>query len=454
MIQSRHQRLPFLWAGIIFLAIACSDGVEFENEVISPNFIESFLLDTFQTETYTYFYDSIPTSGFGQALVGRRLDDRLGLISASSYFRVAPAQYSDFPDKNARFVSLTLHLNYQYYQGDTSLNQSIRVYELAEDLEYPEDATDFYNTSTIASKAQPIGSLSFAPRPNKGEELEIPLSDSLGEQWFEALQNEGEEFSSAQKFTDFFKGIKLAPGSDSERAIFGFTCNVPFGSLDAGEAGQISEASLYLRLKYRQEEDQEEINYDLPIFQPEMQFNQIQWDRGGTVLEALQAGDIISSEETEGEAFLSGGLGLATRIAFPSLDFLTEVAGLTYFQYAELRIAPIPATYPVESPLPQTLDIFLSNDNNEILGQLSDFNGFPVLSTLELDEEFQENTAYTFDVTTYVQNIIDETEFSDNTLMLLLSGNDFFNTSNRLILGDGKGRDPEISLRVVVTRFD
>ncbi|NJO04052.1 MAG: hypothetical protein HC880_22385 [Bacteroidia bacterium] len=97
--------------------------------------------------------------------------------------------------------------------------------------------------------------------------------------------------------------------------------------------------------------------------------------------------------------------------------------------------------------------LYLSNNNNDLVGQVFGLDGNPVASRLEIDREFQENTAYTFNLTQYVLSIIEQDKIEDNTLMLVLPTDQYFRTTSRLVLGDGKGRDPEITLRVVVTAF-
>ncbi|NJO04054.1 MAG: DUF4270 domain-containing protein [Bacteroidia bacterium] len=147
---------------------------------------ELFLLDTFQVEAATYLYDSLPSSGQEQILVGRRLDDRFGILEAKSYLQIAPRPFSRVPQENARFVSLSLRLNYTFYQGDTTRPQTIQVHKLTEKIEYPEDENRLYNTSQFAFEAEPIGSLRFTARPNRGDTLIVPLSDALGQEWLEA----------------------------------------------------------------------------------------------------------------------------------------------------------------------------------------------------------------------------------------------------------------------------
>lgn len=439
-------RIRDVWAGLllVFFGLSCEQALEIGDLDDNLNEFEVFLLDTFEVRSATFLFDSLATSNNNRVLVGQVQDERLGNLEARSYFRIGPNQFDFTPLENASFVSLTLNLNYNYFQGDSTLTQTIEVYELAQELDFPEDDEQFFNTSQIQIKAEPLAIYSFLPRPNRGETLEIPLSDMLGQAWLDSLLNESESFSSATKFLELFKGICLISASEDEDQMLGFRT----------QADEDGEPGLFLQLTYREGEKENDLLYSLPLINPERQFNQIRWENQDIPLEALEPGESLSSELTQEETFIQGGLGLATQMTFPSVDQFQELGLRSVFQYAELRIGPISGTYRDENPLPENLDLYVSNDRGELIRRVQGLDGGLVFPSLKIDEEFQENTYYTFDLTQYILEILEEDQLQDNTLMLLLSGGDFFNTTNRLVLGDNSGLEPKLSLRLFFTRFE
>lgn len=447
----RNYLFILIGGAFLLLQIACEPRGEIEG--FTDIDADAFLIDTLQIETYTYLPDSVPTSNTNQILVGRRRDQDLGLIEVRSFFHVGP----DFnmlpvvPDEDAKFVSLILHLNYNYFQGDTTQAQTIFVHELSQELEFPEDEDAFYNTSQIRFFPEPIGQYTFNPKPNEGETLEIPLLDSIGRVWLDSLKEDAEMFSNAEDFIDVFEGIALVPHQEDDFCILGFESAL----LTVGSLEELEEVlpTLFIELTY--EEDGEEFTFRLPLVSPEEQFNQVQLDSRGTLLENVNPDSLISSETTNETSFLLGGVGLVTKIVFPSIDALAELGRTAGVQYAELVIEPVRGTYPAETALPLSLELFITNDDNELLAPLVGLDGNIVRPVLRIDNEFQRNTTYTFDITRYVISIIDTDEFQDNALLLVLPENNLFSTVDRVVFGTkvGDGTEANIQLRVIATRF-
>ncbi|MEO1654883.1 MAG: DUF4270 family protein, partial [Bacteroidota bacterium] len=390
MIKTFHcLRDLMLGLGLIFFGFSCEQAVDIGDLDDNLSEFEVFMLDTFQVQSATFLFDSLATSNSNRLLVGQIQDDRLGKVSSRSFFRVVPRRFEFVPAENASFVSLTLHLNYNYFQGDSTQEQTIEVYELDQELDFPENDNQFFNTSTIRLKEEPIGRYSFFPRPNRGETLEIPLSDLLGQTWLDSLLSEAESFSTELQFLEFFKGICILSKSESGDQMLCFSA----------QENEDGEATLFLQLLYREGEKESDLFYNLPLINPERQFNQISWDNRDSPLQALLPGESLGSADSNHETHVLGGVGLATKIQFPSIDQFTELGIRSVFQYAELQIKPISGTYGDENPLPANLDLYVSNEQGELLSRVLGLDGFALIPRLEIDREFQENTRYTFDLT-------------------------------------------------------
>ncbi|NJO04053.1 MAG: hypothetical protein HC880_22390 [Bacteroidia bacterium] len=103
-----------------------------------------------------------------------------------------------------------------------------------------------------------------------------------------------------------------------------------------------------MRLTYREGPD--EFYYDLPIYNNTLQFNQITLNRQGTSLQALAFDEVLPSELSNQETYLMGGVGLAIKITFPTLDKLTELGPKVVFSHAELRLEPVRGTILTKHP--------------------------------------------------------------------------------------------------------
>ncbi|GAB4395243.1 MAG: hypothetical protein OHK0053_01330 [Microscillaceae bacterium] len=419
---------------LAMIASACEGTSEFSAGIDNQTDVLVQQLDTFTIYTSTFRPDSVITSGQNRMLVGRRIDVSTGALKAQTYFKIAPGS-NRLPDMGAEFLSLTLHLDYNYYQGDTNQIQTIKAHEVTEEIALAENQTHFYTFSHFDYNPNPLGELSFMAQPNGGKALEIPLLASLGQDWLERIKNEEDIFDEAEDFVDFFAGLTLTAGPSDNACLLGF-------SLDADKS--------FLRLKYR--EGLEEYDYDFALYDSRLQFNHIDWENQSTDLAGLLPNQTLASTSTQNQTFLMGGVGLATQLVFPSIGSLAEYFQPTQIQYAELSIVPVGGTYRRELfPLPPDLILYETNERNEIIRAITHFSGARVIPTLTVDNEFQENTAYSFPITDFVIEL-SEREIIEPTYLLVTLPN--ANGAERLVLGDAELSSFKLRLKVIVTQFE
>ena len=116
--------------------------------------------------------------------------------------------------------------------GDT-LNHDMHlfVHQLEKRIE-EEDVvvgTDmFYNTTSFAYNPEPLAEAMFPIRPNDStaqkviaggiivEPVRLRLPDRLGQEMFDKIANNEDEFDSNDKFLDYFKGLVFVAGDDVE----------------------------------------------------------------------------------------------------------------------------------------------------------------------------------------------------------------------------------------------
>lgn len=380
----------FLLLSLFFTIASCSD--DSFHIGIGDNFISSqtnaVIIDSLTVNLSTILIDSIPTSGTEQLFVGKYTDKYLGVIKSTSFFQLDVTENTSIEDL-AVFDSLTLVLNYSGLSyGDTLQQQVINVHRVTEDIEQNDDY-ELYNTSFFKYGEFPIGSLSFYPKPNLKDSIEIRLDDSLGEQFMNLLKNKADEISSSDNFIDFFKGLAIVPGDNNSSVL-------EFNGVD-------SLVNVILYTHYVGEE-RVETKYKFPIYSSSTCFNHIEADRTGTLVENLKTQkEELPSGETGNIAFVEGGLGIVTRIDIPGLSRLLEMEYRKILYKAELILKPVPQSYPVDD-LPTNLILYNTDKFNRLVSEITTDEGESINPDFYLDEIYNDNTYYVFDLSDIIMD--------------------------------------------------
>lgn len=369
---------------------------------IGSNFIQSdaslVSTDTFSVGFSTLILDSIKTSGTNVALVGRYVDKNIGALNSRSY--VIFGTGTSTLDVNAVFDSLVLVLVPSgYYYGDTSAFYNLKIHRVTQTIEVPDD--DFLsNNSSFEFDPDPIGSKFFIPKPNSGDEIRIPIKNSLGAQMASRLKSSSNPFEDEGGFTGYFKGVFLQT-DESTNSILGFS---------------ISDTAMSLKMYYHISGYDETQTLSITPYATSLQFNQIKADSTNSVISKLSELP-ISSEQLNNNAFVQGGTGIVARIDFPTLKNLGLQDRRFEVVKAELIIQPsleMDLNY-----LPSNLYLYLSNKHNDFITQLTDSDGKTVTGTLNEDYIFRENTSYSWDITSFVSVYLNQPELGYNGLLLL-----------------------------------
>ncbi len=164
---------------VIVLLVSCTDITELIGEGFLPG--ESNMdLDKIElgVETYSILKDAIVTSGSSSLLLGSIDDPVFGKMKADIYAQCILGTGFDSAFHAARFFdSLVFHLSYSgHYYGDTLSEQTIRIYELTENLYYGTD-TAFYSDQTAQYDPIEIASFTYKPQPNPAASLNVNTED-------------------------------------------------------------------------------------------------------------------------------------------------------------------------------------------------------------------------------------------------------------------------------------
>lgn len=403
---------------------------DLESFKLGEEFIESqtdiTLIDTFSVSLSTVILDEVETSGREKMLIGNYNDNYLGKVASRSYFQIGIPVSIDI-DQDDRYDSLNLILKYNgSFWGDTTRNQKINVYQLSENIDFNEENI-LTNRSNFNYNPNPIGTITYIPRPIGGDDnLLIKINDDIGLDLFNKLKDGADEIDDNDRFVDYFHGLALIADDAYEGVVIGF---------DATS----SEAKLVLYTTRSVEYEIEEIEHEFGMYDSTKQFNQIIYDLSSTQLGSLtEQRHELPSANTNGLGFLQVGIGLLIRIDFPSLSNILMFEQGTMVK-AELDLfSERTDDYP---DISSSVYLYKSNITNSPQSLVASS------SKTKTGEPYEEEIIYSFDVTDYLNNELNDSHFDTETAGLLLSSlsTTIGSTLERLIIDNNS---PKTKLKI------
>lgn len=407
-----------------FLVSSCEDPTAIGLELQGPGtqIGTSFTDTTTVLASTVLLKDEIIALGAGRVQVGQVKDATFGVATAETYAEFGLVSNNVEFDPNTGADSLVLTLDYDFILGDGDTTQATtwNVYRLREGFT---DLKTYYTTTSMAHDNEPIGSVTFTPRPKStyytvgtaGDTtknlpflIRIRLDKTTGGL---ALANEilaqsdKAPLKTQQAFvTNLLQGLVIAPAAQ------------PVGNVILGL--NLTSNNSKLVLHYTSTTDSKPKNY--AFYPTKRYFNRLTADFSGTVLASLdQNGDVLPASAAGGRTFLRSGVGLVTKLTLPYLLNLRKVpagepgAGQTRdlaINKAELVI-PIDASNledtlflpPVISVVEATLNNLIARTNN--LPNALSQEGGGQYATLEY-RGTGKGFVYVVNITTYVQNLL------------------------------------------------
>jgi hypothetical protein len=384
--------LAFIF-GSVLISSCESDTSEIGSDFFTDGVLDFSFIDTATVNLSTVQLDEIVTSATTRMLAGTHDDPLLGKIIASPFMQVIPASDVNLKDENVvyDYLSLVLPLDhYSYY--DTLLPLTLHVYRVTEDIETDEGY--LYNSSSFQIGNEPLGSLTFKPRPHN-DSIEIKLSDVLGLEIFQKALDGGDELNSTD-FLKYIQGFAIVPDTSQSGCLLGLTTNPT------------------LRLHYV-DKSTTPVSEKFIAFNVEnssgLYFTNITCNRKGTLLEHLPpAEERLDAAFTDGKAYIQAGAGLALRVDIPYLRSLKQHTNF-YPTYAVLDIYPVRKSADNFTKLPIQLKVYKANKKNEVYEEVE------ALAQLVEDVELGRDTHYSFDVTEFVKAQMELQSLNENGLI-------------------------------------
>lgn len=419
----------FIAVLISFTCLLCSCNDDSKSYEVGEDFIDTntnvFEVDTLALEVSTIISDSLITSSPTRILVGALQDNDFGNLTAQSYFSIYNSTF--YIDENAVFDSIALILHYdRYYYGDTTLVQTYKIHEITEEFEPNEDEENFYNTSSLAYSNEILGQISFTPLPNKKDSINISLDYNFGKNIFDKIVSD--EIEDTYDLNKEFRGVTIVPDT---------TTNNILGFKYANNNSSSTTIRMYYTLKNDDNSENNEYYIDLYIQGGNYIFNSITTDRSSTLINSIENSEaMLSSSKTDNKAYLQSGTGVSMRVEFPTLETLTELENNGTTLSANLKIYPDYQSYD-NINLIDSLAVYIVDQKNRRISQLTTLSGSVVYAKLNSENnEFDENTYYYVDVSSFVEQLLTSSYTLDYALQFEFPDNT--STINRLLINDDK----------------
>lgn len=383
------------------------------------------VVDTSKIRASTVLIDSLCTSGVG-VLVGQYKDPHLGSVRAKTFLKVdlgrgfepnRDFEHKIIPIEYDSLVFISYYEDQRFY-GDTLNEQTIRIYQLKEELEIEDDEYGFLGHHSFKFEDEPLGGIRFLARPfyerysdyygkdyDERGDLRIPMSNKLGEKLVAMAMEQNDTLLNIHKWNSFFKGIVILGSKENDAAVL-----------------KLSDEETKMRLYYHSTEGDDPYQgcfYDFIVHKSNFNFVNYSADRSRTVLANLknQEND-IKSTETGDLTFIQCGMGLVTKIEVPYWDQIILREDIGKLLKVELEMYPLNLSYRKYALPTSALNVYVANKYNELGEQLKGEKQKPLESVFYYDDDIFINSHYKIDLTQYLKPKLDD--FDNETIQLLI----------------------------------
>jgi len=259
------------------------------------------------------------------------------------------------------------------------------------------------------------------------------LDDSFGQELFDLFMAKDEKILTIDNFLNYFKGL-VVTFNESDNAILGF---------------KVAESLPAMNLYYHYSDVVAVSQHmSFPINSSGiLQFNHFNIDNPVVEWPANQK-EKLYAQLTENKTYVQGGTGIATRFEIPHLRSLLELHENMQVLRAELVLEPARNTYKLFK-LPEKISLYNTDRLNRIGSPIrDDISGDILNGNLVIDNLYQEETSYTFDVTSFISQEISAARDNVPALLLTITPEDLNKYPSRLILGSQLHEDNTVKLKI------
>ena len=381
--------------------------------------------------THSVREDSVRTDAnvIQTGILGSMLDPVFGRTTASIFTQFRLSENGQNFGTDAILDSLVISLRYSGFYGDTLAQQTIRVFEIGEDMDAD---TTYYSDDWLDYLETEIGSVSFVPNledsVNVGGSLQLPqlrirLSEEFGQKIIAA---DADVFDDNTSWLEFQKGILIT--SENAASGGGLMLFDMFSSLTS------------MTIYYRTGEPQDTLSFTFLSNSNCARFTAYEhndYQDAGASFKAQIEGDTLMGQEM---FYLQGMGGIKTRLRLPDIQEFFE-DGPVAINEAKLHLHIMDDGNELAGP-PQLALAMVDEDGN--LLPLPDANEAGSYYGGSLSED---KTQYFFRISRFVQQVLTG-ESPNYPLVLLVSGASF--RPQRVILYGPGHANQDLRLRLAV----
>ncbi len=421
LTSTQNLSLNNIWrnlALVLFSAFffSCQDpiGIALDTPSTGGQIVTVFT-DTVKVASSTVMLDSTVTSGQSSGVIGSYKDPVFGTVSAKAFAQITlpylasseafailkfPAADSGLTVYDSVYVYLA---NDSFVYGDSTKPITVSVHRLTEDFvsaqNYTKDDALAYNPTPIASKEFSFKDLKRAYSTAQDSLLRYKLPDSFGQELYDLVGKDAG--TSIDKFTSAVKG-------------FAFVANQ-----DAGAIYGLSISNSFIQLYYHTTNSTD--RKSIPLTFLAKRFSQIKTNRTGTALQNIKSLQAIPSNLTNNKTYMQTGSGVSTKMIFPTLAALQKNKDIT-INKAELVIEPdldqITGNF---RPPAQFALVQIGTDNRlkKTSSNVIDYVALDAISGTQYVAAYSStNNNYTFNFTSYLQDLISKKQTSDGLVLV------------------------------------
>ena len=189
---------------------------------------------------------------------------------------------------------------------------------------------------------------------------------------------------------------------------------------------------------------------DFGINQVNYQFNNITIDRTGSAIASIShTNNQLPSASTLHAGFSQYITGSVVKLSFPYLSNLYQLPNFIKIIKAQLIIRPLQNSYQGNYHLPSRLRLSVTDQNNYLGSDLTVSSGSSNVvqyGNLFIDNLYGTQTAYTYDITNYLQAQMATTGTNQNGLLILPNGQAA--TFNRILIADGTNTNNKTEVKI------
>jgi hypothetical protein len=411
-----HKRVPFILTYCFLFTSLLSSCYKKDVQVgdeLAESHTRIITVDTVAVQLSSYVLDSFTTNNNNFSLIGNYFDSYTGKTTAGTVLQFGLPTISEdvttLMPKSAVFDSLVLYMHPSgYYYGDTTKPFDIQVNELAVQPDYSFLTFMYNNTNVSLLPNPPIVTYTKAIRPTPRDSVRIVLPASMGQDWYDKIRAKDTRFASETAFLDYFKGVYIQPNNTTSSAIYGFN---------------LADSSIRIRLHFHQTLPAKTNKFlDFIITRTGYQYNRIITDRTGTTMEPVTKGQREFFPSTANPFSISqAGTGVYLKARFPSLRDILKINEVVRLMDAKLVLKPVKGTYSYfGNSLPNLLYPVTTDATNTPGSALLDSTGQNVqFRAPAIDFLYGSNTSYTFNVTGYINSLLNTAGTADHGLFLI-----------------------------------